>query len=75
MSISFPTGHTGHGNFTPGFPLRPEPRHLCHCGEQRMGDPADSCSRCGRYTQEQVDETWRRRAEQIRRHARRRKAA
>jgi hypothetical protein len=76
MTISFPTGHTGSGNIvTAGFPLRPEPRHLCHCGPQRMGSPDDTCARCGRYTAEQVNETWRRRAEQIGARARRRKAA
>lgn len=71
--LSFPTGRSRHG--TAGFPQRPQPRHLCHCGPQRMGALDDTCSRCGRYTAEQVNDTWRRRSEQIRANARKRKAA
>lgn len=75
MGLSFPTGHTGHGARHTGQPLRPEARHLCHCGPQMLPDEDGSCVRCGRYPKTVVDRTWSERAAFIAARGRKRRVA
>ena len=79
MSLTFPTGHrtaTSKGVYhgTTGEPLRPEAHQTCHCGDQYMRAEDERCGGCGRFPEAVINETWRRRAEEIAAHARKRRA-
>lgn len=45
-----------------GFPLEAEP---CRCDHPLFPDPADTCARCGRFSEFTIRATWREQAERI----------
>lgn len=60
--IYFPTREVGHG-LSVGLPMPADP---CVCVDPIVHDPDETCDRCGHFTAERIERTWRERERQMR---------